>query len=69
MKLLLNGSLREFDLPSQPTISALVQQLALAPDRVAVEHNGNIAPRDTWASATLAENDKLEVVHFVGGGR
>lgn len=70
MKLLLNGALREFAaLDAEPTIAVLVQQLSLTADRVAVEHNGNIVPRDTWQSATLNENDKLEVVHFVGGGR
>lgn len=69
MKLLLNGNLRDFPgLDKTPTIASLVQQLALAEDRVAVEHNGIIAPRDSWQATPLAENDKLEVIHFVGGG-
>ena len=69
MKLLLNGNLRDFPaLDAQPTIAELVQALELAEDRVAVEHNGNIVPRGIWQSTRLAENDKLEVVHFVGGG-
>lgn len=69
MKLLLNGNLRDFPgLDKTPTIAALIAQLALAEDRVAIEHNGNIAPRDRWQGTALAENDKLEVVHFVGGG-
>ncbi len=69
MKLLLNGNLRDFPgLDKTPTIAALIHQLALAEDRVAVEHNGIIAARDTWSRTPLAENDKLEVVHFVGGG-
>ena len=37
-------------------------------DRVAVELNRDIVPRDLWASTQLAENDRLEIVHFVGGG-
>jgi sulfur carrier protein len=69
MKLLLNGNLRDFPaLDAQPTIVALVQALELAEDRVAVEHNGDIVPRGVWQSTRLTENDKLEVVHFVGGG-
>jgi sulfur carrier protein len=69
MKLLLNGNLRDFPaLDAQPTIAALVQALELAEDRVAVEHNGDIVPRGVWQSTRLTENDKLEVVHFVGGG-
>jgi len=69
MKLLLNGIERDFPaLDSQSTIAALVAQLELAHDRVAVEHNGSIAPRETWPFTHLSENDKLEVVHFVGGG-
>jgi thiamine biosynthesis protein ThiS len=69
MKLLLNGTTRDFPaLDFQATISELVAQLELAQDRVAVEHNGAIAPRETWPTTHLAENDKLEVVHFVGGG-
>jgi thiamine biosynthesis protein ThiS len=37
-------------------------------DRVAVELNRNIVPRDQWAHTHLAEGDQLEIVHFVGGG-
>jgi sulfur carrier protein len=70
MKLLLNGNTRDFPaLDSQATISELVAELQLAQDRVAVEHNGAIAPRETWPTTHLVENDKLEVVHFVGGGQ
>ena len=69
MKLLLNGTTRDFPaLDSQSTITTLVAQLELAHDRVAVEHNGAIAPRETWPTTHLSENDKLEVVNFVGGG-
>jgi thiamine biosynthesis protein ThiS len=36
---------------------------------VAIEHNGNIVPRAEWTDARLADGDRLEIVHFVGGGR
>ncbi|MBQ9406456.1 MAG: sulfur carrier protein ThiS [Desulfovibrio sp.] len=35
---------------------------------VVVEHNGNIVPRETFASVRLTVGDRLEIVHFVGGG-
>ena len=50
------------------TIAELVRELELAPEKVAVERNGEIVPRSTLAAAPLAEGDKLEIVHFVGGG-
>ena len=50
------------------TLSALVVELGLKPEKVAVERNGEIVPRSTLAEASLAEGDVLEIVHFVGGG-
>ena len=50
------------------TIADLVRELDLAPEKVAVERNGEIVPRSTLGEATLAEGDVLEIVHFVGGG-
>src|SRR5690606_25530470 len=50
------------------TIAELVAELGLKPEKVAVEHNGVIAPRSTLGEAKLAEGDVLEIVHFVGGG-
>jgi thiazole synthase len=50
------------------TIADLVRELELAPEKVAVERNGEIVPRSTLGEAALAEGDSLEIVHFVGGG-
>jgi thiamine biosynthesis protein ThiS len=50
------------------TIAALVTELGLKPEKVAVERNGTIVPRSTLADAPLADGDVLEIVHFVGGG-
>ena len=66
MKLLINGEARDFD--SVSTLSDLLAQLGLKPDRVAVELNRELIPRDRWAPTQLADGDKLEIVHFVGGG-
>ncbi|MGB6110813.1 MAG: sulfur carrier protein ThiS [Acidobacteriaceae bacterium] len=43
--------------------------MQLKADRVAVERNGDIVARATWADVRLEDGDKLEVVQFVGGGR
>jgi thiazole synthase len=53
---------------SAATVADLVRELGLAPEKVAVEHNGTITPRSTLAEAALADGDVLEIVHFVGGG-
>jgi thiazole synthase len=50
------------------TIAELVRELELAPEKVAVERNGEIVPRSTLDEAPLADGDTLEIVHFVGGG-
>jgi sulfur carrier protein len=69
LTLVLNGQSRSFPtlLPSA-TLDLLVGELGLKGDRVAIEHNGEIVSRATWAQVTLHDGDKLEVVHFVGGG-
>jgi thiazole synthase len=51
------------------TIAELVRSLELNPEKVAVERNGEIAPRSTLASVALGDGDVLEIVHFVGGGQ
>jgi sulfur carrier protein len=70
MYFVLNGQTREFEqLAPGANLQDLIVELGLKGDRVAIEHNGNIVPRTEWAEARLAEGDRLEIVHFVGGGR
>ncbi|HKF21416.1 MAG TPA: sulfur carrier protein ThiS [Candidatus Angelobacter sp.] len=66
MTLHLNGEPREF--PDGLTILSLVKTLGMKADRVAVELNLEIVPRANWQATALKDGDKLEVVHFVGGG-
>jgi sulfur carrier protein len=67
--LLLNGQTRTFDaLTSDATLQQLVEALALKSDRIAVERNGEIAPRGSWPTVSIGDGDRIEVVHFVGGG-
>jgi len=65
MNLTINGEKRSV---SAETLGALVEQLGMKPDRVAIELNRNIISRDRWAQTRLADGDQLEIVHFVGGG-
>ena len=67
MQLTINGEDRSFEAPL--TLAALLEQLDLKLDRVAVEHNRTLLPRAQWAETSLAEGDRLEIVQFVGGGR
>jgi thiamine biosynthesis protein ThiS len=66
MKLTINGEPREF--PDGLTLAALIAQLGMKADRLAVELNLEIVPRPQWEATALKNGDKLEVVHFVGGG-
>lgn len=50
------------------TVAEFVRELGLKVARVAVEHNGVIAPRSTLEDVRLTDGDVLEIVHFVGGG-
>jgi sulfur carrier protein len=69
LTLLVNGHSRVFSsLPDSPSLADVVQELGLKSDRVAVEHNGEIAAKSAWPTTQLTEGDRLEIVHFVGGG-
>ena len=63
----LNGELRE--VPEGLNLAALLDWLKLPAERVAVERNLEIVPRSRWGETIIQANDRLEVVHFVGGGK
>jgi thiazole synthase len=66
LRLSLNGEAREFT--GALTVEELLHELKLDPRKVAVERNLEIVPRSTYASALLESGDRLEIVHFIGGG-
>jgi sulfur carrier protein len=69
LTLILNGQTRAFEtLPQPASLEQLIGELGLKGDRVAIEHNGEIVPRSGWTETMLNGGDRLEVVHFVGGG-
>jgi thiamine biosynthesis protein ThiS len=69
MQLIINGQSREFATLSVPaTVADLIGALGLKGDRVAIEQNGSIVSRAEWSATAVHAGDRLEVVHFVGGG-
>jgi sulfur carrier protein len=69
MTIQLNGQPRVIEtIEDAGSLDVVIAALGLAADRVAVELNGEIVRRAAWASTSVRGDDRLEVVHFVGGG-
>ena len=66
MTIFINGEARELDGVS--TLAGLLDSLDLPKQRVAIELNKEVIRKQDWESTSVADNDKVEVVHFVGGG-
>ncbi|MCA3721597.1 sulfur carrier protein ThiS [Phenylobacterium sp.] len=66
MTLVLNGEPRVLDAVS--TVADLVAGLGLDPRKVAVERNLEIVPRSVYDTTGLVDGDRIEIVHFIGGG-
>lgn len=66
MQVQVNGDVME--LPAAATVAVLIDRLALAGKRLAVEVNEDIVPRSQHPEFRLSEGDKVEVVHAIGGG-
>jgi sulfur carrier protein len=65
----LNGQQRTLNsLESPSPLSLVINELELKADRIAIEHNGEIVTRIAWSEAQITTGDRLEIVHFVGGG-
>ncbi len=71
MRLIVNGETRDVDADEGGdglTVHAFLETLGLNPRKVAVERNLEIVPRSTFEETRLADGDRLEIVHFIGGG-
>ena len=66
LRIEVNGEPRE--VPDGASVAQLLGLLGLAAPKVAVERNLEIVPRSAWDATQLAAGDRLEVVHFIGGG-
>jgi sulfur carrier protein len=62
-----NGKLREN--AGGMTLAELLEAEGYKPDQVAVGRNGRVVPRGDYARVLLADNDEIEIFHFMGGGR
>lgn len=65
VKIVLNGETRETE---AATVAALVDWVGLDARKVAVERNLEIVPKSQYLATDLADGDRIEIVHFVGGG-
>lgn len=66
MNIVLNGEPRSC--AAAATVAALIEELGLTRDRLAVELDGEIVPRSTWAAVALSDGAKIEIVRAIGGG-
>jgi thiamine biosynthesis protein ThiS len=66
LQLTVNGEIRTFD--GVPDVAALVEALGLNTKKVAVERNLEIVPRSAYGITALMDGDRIEIVHFIGGG-
>ena len=66
MEITLNGETRRIEAPVN--VRGLLEQLGLDPAKIAVERNLEIVPRSTYGQVALSDGDRLEIVHFIGGG-
>ena len=66
MRVYVNGEVKELSGPL--SLAELITQLDLPATRIAVELNRSVVRRADWSATTLQDDDRIEIVHFVGGG-
>jgi sulfur carrier protein len=66
MKIIVNGEAKE--VPAGFKLDELLERFEMPRQRIAVELNKSVVRRAEWPSVSLNEGDRIEVVHFVGGG-
>lgn len=66
LHLVVNGEPRE--LAQASSVAAMVEALGLDVRKVAVERNLEIVPRSLYLATALCDGDRIEIVHFIGGG-
>ena len=66
MRVYINGESREIE--GSPSLADLITQLDLPAARIAVEVNREVVRRGDWGKTMLRDDDRIEIVHFVGGG-
>jgi len=67
MRVYVNGEARDFS--GTPTLAEIITELDLPAARIAIELNRDVVRRSDWGSTMLKDDDRIEIVHFVGGGK
>ena len=65
-KIQLNG--KKVVIKTDCSISDLLKKYKLLKKKIAIEHNGVIIPKNSFKKKFVKDNDKIEIVHFIGGG-
>lgn len=66
LRVFINGESKEIS--GTPSLAELIEQLDLPAARIAIELNREVVRRSEWSSTILQDGDRIEIVHFVGGG-
>jgi len=66
MKIYINGETKE--IPAETNLTELLKHLALPQERIAIELNKKVVRKKDWENIKVGDADKIEVIHFVGGG-
>lgn len=66
--MMVNGEAFDLGKLEEASLPVLIRHLQLSPERVAVELNGDIIPRNAYAQTRLSTSDIVEIIHYVGGG-
>jgi thiamine biosynthesis protein ThiS len=66
MQVTINGQTEEIS--DELNLSALLKHFSLPQERIAIELNKEVVRKKDWENIKIADGDKLEVIHFVGGG-
>ena len=66
MRVFVNGE--EQELSGEASLAELITKLDLPEARIAIELNREVVRRNNWSGTMLHEDDRIEIVHFVGGG-
>ena len=66
MRVLVNGETKE--IPNEVNLSELLKNLSLPSERIAIELNKKVVRKRDWENVKVADADKIEIIHFVGGG-
>ena len=66
MEITLNGEKKRID--GEVTLDRLLDLFTLPRQRIAIEHNREVISRSDWPDTVVGDGDRVEVVHFVGGG-